>query len=164
MLVQRSLEDESDEALLPVQLLGTEGTGSVEGVRAMGERDLTPESRRLLRGNVAAGIKGVSRGRCVHVKARLTAQPQRHVRPFGPTHGALPVAALPALPLLPVVAPVVVSVHVATLEVNPRLLLVRRVLPPHRGERQCVEAHGTLRAGSVDLLAQRLQVFEGGSA
>lgn len=103
------------------------------------------------------------RGR-VHVKARLAAQPQRHVGPFGSAHGALPEAALPALPLLAVVAPVVVAVHVAALEVDPGLLLVRRVFATHGGEGQRVEAHGTLRARRVDLLSQRLQVFEGGGA
>lgn len=47
-LVEGSLEDESDVALLASQLLGTEGTGGVEGVCAVGQRDLTPEARRLL--------------------------------------------------------------------------------------------------------------------
>lgn len=42
-LVQRPLEDESDEALLAAQLLGAEGAGGVEGVRAVRQRDLTPE-------------------------------------------------------------------------------------------------------------------------
>lgn len=113
---------------------------------------------------MAAGVKGVSGRGGVDVKPRLAAQPQRHVWPFGSAHGALPVAPVPALPLLEVVAPVVVAVHVATLEVNPGLLLVRRVLATHRGEGQRVEAHWALRAGRVDFLPQRLQVFEGGSA
>lgn len=113
---------------------------------------------------MAARVKGVSGRGGVHIKSCLAAQPQRHVRPFSSAHGTLPVAALPALPLLAVVAPVVVSVHVATLEVDPGLLLVRRVLTTHGGESQRVEAHGALRAGCVDLLPQRLQVFEGGSA
>lgn len=113
---------------------------------------------------MTAGVKGVSgRGR-VHVKARLAAQPQRHVRPFGSAHGTLPEAALPALPLLAVVAPVVVAVHVTALEVDPGLLLVRCVFATHWGKGQRVEAHGTLRAGRIDLLPQRLQVFQGGSA
>lgn len=47
-LVEGSLEDESDEALLASQLLGTERAGGVEGVRAVGQRDLTPEGRRLV--------------------------------------------------------------------------------------------------------------------
>lgn len=163
-LVEGPLEDESDEALLAAQLLGTEGAGGVEGVCAVRQRDLTPEGRRLLRANVAAGVKGVSgRGR-VHVEARLAAQPQRHVRPFGSAHGTLAVPALPALALLAVVAPVVVAVHVAAVEVDPRLLLVRRVLAPHGGEGQRVEAHGALGPRRVDLLPQRLQVFERGRA
>lgn len=163
-LVEGSLEDESDVALLTSQLLGTEGAGGVEGVCAVRQWDLTPEGRRLLRTNMATRVKGVSRWGSVDIKPRLTAQPQRYVRPFSPTHGTLPVPALPALPLLAVVAPVVVAVHVATLEVDPGLLLVRRVLAMHGGEGQCVEAHRTLRAGCIDLLPQCLQVFEGGSA
>lgn len=164
LLVEGSLEDESDVALLPSQLMGTEGAGGVEGVCAVWQWDLTPEGRRLLRTNMAAGVEGVSgRGR-VDIKPRLAAQPQRHVRPFGSTHGTLPVPALPALPLLAVVAPVVVAVHVAALEVDPGLLLVWRVLAMHGGEGQRVEAHGTLRPGRVDLLPQSLQVFEGGGA
>lgn len=47
-LVEGSLEDESDVALLTVQLLGTERAGGVEGVRAVRQRDLIPEGRRLL--------------------------------------------------------------------------------------------------------------------
>lgn len=113
---------------------------------------------------MAAGVKGMSGRGGVYVKPRLAAQPQRHVRAFSSAHGTLPEPALPALPLLPVVAPVVVAVHVATLEVDPGLLLVRRVLATHGGEGQRVEAYGTLGAGRVDLLPQRLQVFEGGSA
>lgn len=164
LLVEGSLEDESDVTLLASQLLGAEGAGGVEGVRAVRQWDLTPEGRRLLRTNVATGVKGVGGRGGVDVEPRLAAQPQRHVRPFGSTHGALPVPALPALPLLAVVAPVVVAVHVAALEVDPGLLLVRRVLAMHGGEGQRVEAHGTLRAGRVDFLPQRFQVLEGGGA
>lgn len=164
LLVEGSLEDESDVALLTSQLLGTEGAGGVEGVCAVRQRDLTPEGCCLLRTNVAAGVKGVSGRGSVYVKPCLAAQPQRHIRPFSSAHGTLPEPALPALPLLAVVAPVMVAVDVATLEVDPGLLLVRRVLTTHGGEGQRVEAYGTLRAGCVDLLPQRLQVFEGGSA
>lgn len=110
---------------------------------------------------MSAGVEGVSGRSRVHVEARLAAQPQRHVRAPGPAHGALPEA---VLPLLAVVAPVVVAVHVAALQVHPRLLLVRRVLAAHGGEGQRVEAHGALRPSRVDLLPQRLQVFEGGGA
>lgn len=48
LLVEGSLEDESDVALLTSQLLGTEGAGGVEGVCAVRQRDLTPEGRCLL--------------------------------------------------------------------------------------------------------------------
>lgn len=164
LLVERPLEDESDEALLAAQLLGAEGAGGVESVRAVRERDLAPEGRRLVRADVSAGVEGVSGRGCVYVEACLAAQPQGHVRPLGPAHGALPEAALAALPLLAVVAPVVVAVHVAALQVHPRLLLVRRVLAAHGGEGQRVEAHRALRPCRVDLLPQRLQVFEGGGA
>lgn len=48
LLVEGSLEDESDVALLTSQLVGTEGAGGVEGVSAVRQRDLPPEARRLL--------------------------------------------------------------------------------------------------------------------
>lgn len=48
LLVEGSLEDESDIALLTSQLLGTEGAGGVEGVSAVRQWDLTPEGCRLL--------------------------------------------------------------------------------------------------------------------
>lgn len=163
-LVEGALEDESDVSLLTAQLMGAERAGGVEGVGAVGQGDLAPVGRRLLRANVAAGVKGVSGRGCVDIKARFAAQPQRHVRPFGSTHGALPVPAVPALPLLAVVAPVVVAVYVSALEVDPGLLLVRSVLAMHGGESQRVEAHGALRTSRVDLLPQGLQVFEGGGA
>lgn len=164
LLVKGSLEDESDKALLTSQLLGTEGAGSVEGVCAVWQRNLTPESCCLLWANMAARVKGVSRRCCIHVKASLAAQPKGDVRPFCSAHGTLPAAALPALPLFTVVAPVVVAVHVTTVKVHPGLLLVRRVFAPHGGEGQRVEANRTLWPGCVDLLPQCLQVFEGGGA
>lgn len=144
--------------------MGTERAGGVEGVGAVRQWDLTPVGCCLLRTNMAAGVKGVSGRGCVHIKARFAAQPQRHVRPFGSTHRTLPVPALPALPLLTVVAPVVVAVYVSALEVDPGLLLVRGVLAMHGGERQRVEAHGALRTSRIDLLPQGLQMFEGGRA
>lgn len=48
MLVQGSLEDKSDVALLAAQLLGAEWAGSMKGVCTMWQRDLTPEGCRLL--------------------------------------------------------------------------------------------------------------------
>lgn len=48
LLVEGSLENESDVALLAGQLLGTERAGGMEGVCAMRQRDLTPEGRCLL--------------------------------------------------------------------------------------------------------------------
>lgn len=164
LLVEGSLEDESDVALLTAQLLGAERTGGVEGVGAVRERDLAPEGRRFLRADVSAGAEGVCGRSGIDVEARLAAQPQRHVRALRPAHGALPQPALPSLPLLTVVPPVVVAVHVAALQVDPGLLLVGRVFAAHGGEGQRVESHGALRAGCVDLLPQRLKVFEGGGA
>lgn len=89
-------------------------------------------------------------------------------------------------------APVVASVHMAASEVDPGLTFFKagvtvtvhnyftcvlfntdqyqhcQRLPPvaawQAGEGQCAEAHGTLRAGRVELLAERLQVTQGGSA
>lgn len=53
--------------------------------------------------------------------------------------------------------------HMAAAQVDPWLLLVQDVFAAQAGERQCVEAHGTLRPPGIQLLPQRLQVFEGGS-
>lgn len=101
---------------------------------------------------MAAGVEGMSGRGGVYIEPRLTAQPQRHIRPFRSAHGTLAESSLAALPLLAVVAPVVVAVHVATLEVDPGLLLVWRVLATHGGEGQRVEAHRALGAGCVYLL------------
>lgn len=136
----------------------------MESVGAVWEGDLAPEGRCLLRADVSTGVEGVSGRSRVNIETRLTAQPQRHIRAFRPAHGALPQTALPALPLLAVVPPVVVTVHMAALQIDPGLLLVRSVLPPHGGEGQRVETNGALRPGRVDLLTQRLQVFEGRGA
>jgi len=163
--VEGPLEDESDEALLAAQLLRAERARGVEGVRAVRQRDLAPEARRLLGAHVAARAERVRGRRRVHVEARLAAQPQRHVGALGAAHGALALPALAALlALLAPVAPVVEAVHVAALQVDPRLLLVRRVLAPHGREGQRVEAHGALRPRRVDLLPQRLQVLQGRGA
>lgn len=51
-LVEWALEDESNVSLLAAQLLGAEGTGGVEGVCSVRQRDLTPEHSRLLRTHV----------------------------------------------------------------------------------------------------------------
>lgn len=133
----------------------------MESVCAMRERDLTPEGRRLLRADMSTGVEGVSGRSCVDVEARLTAQPQGHEGALRSTHGALPE---PALPFLAVVAPVMVAVNMAALQIDPRLLLIRCILAAHGREGQGVEAHGALRPSRVDLLPQCLQVFESGGA
>lgn len=163
-LVKRSLEDESDIALLTAQLLSTEGTGSVKGVCPMGQRDLTPEGGRFIRAHMTTGVKGMSGWGSVNIEARLTAQPKRDVWALGAAHGTLSEAALAPLPFLQVSAPVMVAVHVSAVQINPGLLLIRSVLASHGGESQSVKAHGTLRTRRIDLLSERLQVFESGSA
>lgn len=152
-LVERSLEDESDVALLATQLLCTEGTGSVESMCAVRQRDLTPEGGSFLRAHMTTGVKGMSGWGSVHIEACLTAQPQRDVWALGPAHGALPEPALAPLPLLQVPAPVVVAVHVSAVQINPGLLLIRSVLASHGREGQSVEAHRTLRTCCIDLLS-----------
>lgn len=60
------------------------------------------------------------------------------------------------------VAPVMVTVHVATVDIDPGLLLVNDLTLRQAGKGQGVEAHGALRPGSVQLLPQGLQLFKGG--
>lgn len=152
-LVKRSLEDESDVALLSAQLLCAERACSVEGVCAVGQRDLTPEGGSFLRAHMTTGVKGMSGWGSVNIKACLTAQPQWDVWALGPAHGTLPEPALTALPLFKVPAPVVVAVHMSAVQIYPGLLLIRSVLASHGGEGQSVEAHGTLRTRCIDLLS-----------
>ena len=165
-LVQGPLEDESDITALSSQLLDAEWTGSVEGVRAVRQRDLAPEACRLLRAHVTTGAEGMSGWCGVQVERCLTAQPEGHVGAFCPAHGALALPTLLRVLLLgvAVAAPPVVAVDVSAAQVGPRLLLVQDLLAPQAGEGECVEAHGALGATGVQLLAQRLQVFDGGRA
>lgn len=93
----------------------------------------------------------------VHVKPGLAAQPQRHVGANGSAHGALALVGF----RVAAVAPVVVAVHVAAVQVHPRLLFVYDIFSLHAGEGQGVEAHGALGPGCVDLLPQSLQVLDG---
>lgn len=111
----------------------------------------------------------MSGGPGVQVQPPLTAQPQRHIGAHSPAHGTLP---LPSAgrrcppraggAFLLAVAPVVVSMYVTAVDVNPGLLLVDDLALSQTGEGQGVEAHRTLRAGCVQLLAKGLQLFEGG--
>lgn len=156
--VDWALEDEPDAVLLPDQLCGTEGAGGVEGVGAVGQGDLGPVLGGLLRAHVSAGGEGVGGGPCVHVEARLAAQPEGHVGAHSPAHGALALVGF----RVAAVAPVVVAVHVAAAEVGPGLLLLHHLLAADAGEGQRVEPHRALRPGGVDLLPERLDVLLGG--
>lgn len=93
----------------------------------------------------------------IHIKSRFTPEPQRHIGADGAAHGALAVLAVPLL----FVPPIVVAVHVAAVQVHPRLLFVYDIFSLHAGEGQGVEAHGALGPGCVDLLPQSLQVLDG---
>lgn len=93
----------------------------------------------------------------VYIKARLAAEPERHVGAHSPAHGTLPLVGLRVAPM----APVVVAVHVATAEVRPGLLLLHHLFPVDAGEGQGVEPHGALWPGSVDLLPQGFNVLLG---
>lgn len=118
---------------------------------------------------MAAGAEGVSRRACVQVQSSLTAQPQRHIGAHSPAHGALPLpgAGWCRAPgaggtLLLTIAPIVVAVYVAAVDVDPGLLLVDDLSLGQTREGQRIEAHGTLGPGCVQLLAKGLQLFEGG--
>lgn len=156
--VDGPLEDESHVAVAGAELLGAEGAGGVEGVRAVWKRDLTPERGRLLGADVSTRAEGVSGWGRVDVKTCFAAQPQRYVRPAGTAHRALALGPAPGPAPL---APIVVAVHVSALQVRPWLLFGHGALASaHARERQRVEAHGTLRPCCVQLLPQRLQVFQ----
>lgn len=118
---------------------------------------------------MATGAESMSRRPSVQVQSSLTAQPQRHIGAHSPAHGALPLpcAGWCCAPgaggtLLLAVAPVVVAMHVATVDVDPGLLLVDNLALSQAGEGQSVEAHRTLWPGSIQLLAKGLQLFQGG--
>lgn len=151
--VQRALEDEFDAAGLCVQWMNTERAGGVESMCAVGHQDLPPVHRCLLRADVTARNKGVCGRSCVHVEARLAAQPQRHVRAPSPTHGALPLLALLLHLGVPAPTPGVVTVHVAAAEVGPGLLLIQNVFASQARESECIEAHRALRPPGIQLLA-----------
>lgn len=129
---------------------------------AVGQRYLRPVLHRLLRAHVPARNKGV-RGRArVHVEGGLAAQPERHVGPDHPAHGALP---LGVGLLCRAVAPVVITVHVTAGQIDPGLLVLQRgegAAALHAGEGQCVEAHGALGPRCIDLLPEGFQVLLGG--
>lgn len=112
---------------------------------------------------MATGDQGVSGGFCINIKGRLTTQPQWHIRTLLAAHGTLSYLALNLHLGVPSSPPAVVAMHVAACQIGPGLLIARDVLSTKAGESQRVEAHGTLRAASVQLLSQRLQVFQGGS-
>lgn len=160
MLVKRSLENESDVTLLTSQLMRTEGTGCMKSVSTMRKRDLGPISSCLFWAHVAAWAERVSWRSRIHIKSRFTSEPQRHIRAHRAAHGTLPILAVSLL----LVSPVVIAVHVAAVQVHPRLLLVYNIFSLHAGKCQGVKAHRTLGPRRIDLLPQRLQVLDGGSA
>ncbi len=130
---------------------------------AVGQRDLRPVLDRFLRTHVSTWHKGMRGCTCVHVEGRLAAQPQWHVRPDHSAHGAL---SLGVGLLLGTVAPVVVTVHVATGQVDPRLLVLQGgegAAALHAGEGERVETYGALGPRRVDLLPESLQMLLGGS-
>lgn len=163
-LVQRTLEYESDKTSVSPERVDAERAGGVECVGAVRQRDLTPVRCRLLRTDVAAGDEGVSGALGVYVEGRFAAQPQRHVGPLRSAHGTLPLLALRLHLGRPPASPAVVAVDMSAAQVCPRLLLIQHVLASHAGEGQGVEADGALGPAGVELLPQRLQVFDRGSA
>ena len=88
--VDRPLEEEFDVALLSGEPGATEGTGRVEGVGSVGQRDLAPAHYSLFGAHMATGAEGVGGRAVVQVQAAFTAQPQRDVGAHPPAHGALP--------------------------------------------------------------------------
>ena len=161
-LVQWTLEDESDAGHVSAQRPDAEWAGSMEGVRAVWQQDLTPVRRCLLGADVTTGDKGVSGGLCIQIESRLAAQPQRHIGALRPAHGALSLLTLRLHLGVAASPPAVVAVHMAATQVSPGLLLIQDVFAAQAGEGERIEAHRTLRPPGVQLLPQHLQVFDGG--
>lgn len=118
---------------------------------------------------MAAGAESMSGWTSIQVQTSLTAQPQRHIGAHSPTHGTLPLtsagwccAPRAGWTLVLAVAPVVVAVYVAAVDIDPGLFLVDNLPLGQTREGQSVEAHRALGPGSIQLLAQGLQLFEGG--
>lgn len=110
---------------------------------------------------MATGTESVSGRPGIQVQSSLTAQPQWHVGAHPPAHGALPFpsagwccAPRASGTLVLAVAPVVVAVYMAAIDVDPGLFLVNDLALGQTGEGQSVEAHRTLRSGGVQLLAK----------
>lgn len=158
-LVQWSLENEADAAMLASEPGPTKGAGSVESMGAMGQWCLGPVAGSLLRADMAAGCKGVTGWPRVQAEAGLLAKPQGHI---GPHEAAERTLSLLGAPLSPA-APAVVAVDVATTNVDPGLLLVRcRAATSRTGEGQGAEAHGALGPCRVRLLSLGLQLLQRG--
>lgn len=118
---------------------------------------------------MAAGAESVCGWPGIQVQSSLTAQPQRHIGAHSPTHRALPLSSAgwccapgASGTLVLAVAPVVVAMYMAAIDVDPGLFLVNDLALGQTGEGQSVEAHGTLGPGGIQLLAKGLQLFEGG--
>lgn len=112
---------------------------------------------------MATGAESVSGRSSIQVQSTLTPQPQRDIGAHSPAHGALPLtgagrrrAPWASRPLLLAVAPVVVAVYVAAVDIDPWLLLVNDLSLGQAGEGQGVEAHRALGPGSVQFLTKRL--------
>lgn len=158
-LVQRSLENEADAAMLASEPGPTKGAGSMESVGAMGQWCLGPVAGSLLGTDVAAGCKGMAGWPRVQTEAGLLAKPQGDIGPHEATERTLSLLGAPLSPA----APAVVAVDVATPDVDPGLLLVRcRAAPGRTGEGQGAEAHRALGPGRVRLLPLGLQLLQCG--
>lgn len=140
VLVKRSLENESDVALLTSQLMCTEGTGCMKSVSTVRKRNLGPICSCLFRAHVSTRAERMSWRSCVHIKPCFTSKPQRHVGAHRAAHGTLAVLAVPLL----FVSPIMIAVDMATVQIHPRLLFIYNIFSLHAGKCQSVKPHGTL--------------------
>lgn len=115
---------------------------------------------------MATRYKGVRWCASIHVKGRFASEPERHVGAHGSAHGTF---SLSIVVSFGTVAPVVITVNVATGQVHPRLFVflggdIRQgtTAALHAGKGQGVEPDGALRSGCVQFLPQGLQVLLGG--
>jgi hypothetical protein len=158
-LVQWSLENEADTAMLTSEPSPTKGAGSVESMGAMWQWCLGPVAGSLLRADMATGCKGMAGWPRVQAETSLLAKPQGHIGPHKAAERTLALLGAP----LPAATPAMIAVDVAATDVDPGLLLVRCCASTGwTGEGQSAEAHRALGPRRIGLLPLGFQLFQCG--
>lgn len=91
----------------------------------------------------------------VDIKARLAAKPERNVGTNGSAHGTLTLIGF----RVTAVPPIVIAVDMAAAEVGPWLFFLHHFFAVDAGKCQCVQPHGALGPGCINLLPKSLNVL-----